>query len=139
MKDAISVSFSDDEGNSWSDPLPIVGKGRGCWKNPKPPGRSGGAAYRSPWPVLLEDGRILVMFARRRMPMGIGGVISSDGGKTWSHEFALRDDGVGGDLGYPVTCQFEDGRVFTAYYYTMPDGNKFDGTRYLAGSFFRIR
>lgn len=137
---AICMSESRDEGQTWSNPVPIVGKGRGCWKNPGPlnvpPGSSN---YRAPWPLRLQDGRILVLFNRRRMPIGIGGVISTDGGKTWSQEFAIRDDGVGVDSGYPVACQFEDGRIFTAYYYTMPDGNKFGGTRYLAGSFFRIR
>ena len=69
--------------------------------------------------------------------MGIGGVLSSDGGKTWSPEFPIRKDGAGSDQGYPVACQFEDGRVFVAYYYLMPDGNKFDGTRYMAASTFR--
>ncbi len=101
-----------------------------------PPGASN---YRAPWPILLDNGRILVLFNRRRTPIGIGGVISSDHGKTWSHEFALRDDGTNGDSGYPVGCQFEDGRIFVAYYDTRPDGNKFGGTRYIAGSLFRIR
>ena len=89
--------------------------------------------------MMLRDGRILVVFARRRLPMGIGCVISSDGGKTWSHEAVIRDDATCNDLGYPVGCQLEDGRLFIAYYYTLPDGNAFGGTRHIAGSMFRIR
>ena len=72
--------------------------------------------------------------------MGIGGTVSADGGKTWSHEFTLRDDGPIWDLGYPVGCELEDGRVFIAYYYTKPDGNKFGGKnwRYIASTSFRV-
>ena len=137
---AICLSVSRDDGKTWSNPVPIVGKGLGCWKNPGPLNEPPGASnYRAPWPMRLADGRILVLFNRRRAPIGIGGVISADGGKTWSEEFAIRDDGVGIDSGYPVACQFEDGRIFTAYYYMKDDGNGFGGTRYLAGSFFRVR
>lgn len=105
--------------------------------------------YRSPWPVLLKDGQILVLFARRRMPTGIGGIVSSDGGKTWSEEFIIRDDGKRwneakhdegdwGDLGYPVGCQLCDGKIFTAYYFNKDDGHPQGGTRYIAASTFRI-
>jgi hypothetical protein len=134
-KNAICMSVSKDGGKHWSQSVPIVGDGRECWKNPG----SQGVDYRSPWPIRLKDGRILVVFGRRRMPMGIGGVLSSDGGKTWSKEFVIRDDASSGDIGYPVGAQLDDGRIFTAYYYTLPDGNKFDGTRFIASSSFRLR
>ncbi|MBN2295893.1 MAG: exo-alpha-sialidase [Pirellulales bacterium] len=140
VRNAICMTTSRDEGKTWSDPVPITGKGRGCWKNPGPVNVPPGASnYRAPWPIRLADGRILVIFNRRRLPVGIGGIISSDGGKTWSHEFAIRDDGPLGDSGYPVACEFEDGRIFVAYYFTRPDGNKFGGTRYIGGSIFRIK
>ncbi len=135
LKNAICMSVSKDSGETWSAPVPIVGTGGGCWKDP----RGGGVIYRSPWPMQLKDGRILVVFARRRLPMGIGGVLSSDGGVTWSEEFVIRDDASHGDLGYPVGCELDDGRIFIAYYYTLPDGNNFGGTRFIAGSHFRIR
>jgi len=142
VRNAICLSVSEDEGATWTDPVPIVGKGQGEWKNPAKPGPDGtyeSPCYRAPWPVHLKDGRILVLFNRRRFPMGIGAVLSSDGGRSWSPEFPVRDDGAGSDQGYPVACQFEDGRVFVAYYYLMPDGNKFGGTRYMAATTFRIR
>lgn len=134
LRNAIAMCVSRDEGRTWTDPVAIVGKGAGCWKDP---GKEG-SVYRSPWPVLLRDGRILVLFARRRMPAGIGGIVSADGGKTWSEEFAIRDDGKWWDLGYPVGCQLEDGRIFTAYYYNTQDGNRQGGTRHIVGSFFKI-
>ena len=64
-------------------------------------------------------------------------VVSSDGGKTWSDEFALRKDGVCWDLGYPVATQLDDGRVFTAYYYTS-EGSYSDAVRFIAGTFFGV-
>jgi hypothetical protein len=135
LKNAIGMAVSEDGGKTWGEAWPIVGQGGGCWKNPG----SEGNVYRSPWPMLLQDGRILVVFGRRRMPMGLGGAVSSDGGQTWSEEFVIRDDATCADLGYPVGCQLDDGRICLAYYYTRPDGNNFGGTRHIAGSTFRIR
>ena len=58
--------------------------------------------YRSPWPMLLRDGRIVVIFARRKAPNGIGLIVSEDDGRTWSDEVILRNDAPSSDLGYPV-------------------------------------
>ncbi len=131
-RNAICLFRSTDGGETWSVPAPIVGARDACWRNPAPTGRP----YRSPWPMLLRDGRILVIFGRRRMPMGTGAVLSSDGGRTWGAELVIRDDASCDDLGYPVGCQLEDGRVFIAYYYTLADGNAFGGTRFIASSHF---
>ena len=127
-----------DGGRSWSEPAPIVGKGGGCWKELGE--RDGGSwVYRSPWPMRLKDGRILVVYARRRPPFGIGGTLSADGGKTFSHEFVIRaGEASNDDLGYPVGCQLDDGRIFLAYYYNEPGKGYLDAVRYIAGSFFRI-
>ena len=84
----------------------------------------------------LADGRTLVLFARRKIPRSIGMIISEDDGATWSDEQILRADVPITDLGYPVATEVEPGRVFTAYYFTMADGNGFGGTRYIAGSTF---
>ncbi len=146
------VATSRDGGKAWSKPLPISGKGGDCWKNPgeggvDPASLSGGrdagpptqdVIYRSPWPILLRDGRIFVVFARRFMPGGIGGIVSADGGETWSKEFVIRDDAKWWDLGYPVGCEFEDGRIFVAYYFNVQDGNGQGGTRHIAASTFRL-
>ena len=89
--------------------------------------------YRSPWPLRLADGRIAVLFTRRRQPTGLGLILSEDDGDTWSDEHILLDRCVGSDLGYPVATQVEDGRIFAAHYLTREDG-----VRYIAGTHFRV-
>ena len=141
---AICICESDDLYN-WTEPRRICRWGASPWRKHLKPGqhaRSGGfpgnVHYRSPWPLLLRDGRILVVFARRYPPCGMGGLISEDEGRTWSDEFIIRCDASGTDLGYPLVTQLDDGRVFTAYYYMVADGNLHGGTRHIAGSFFTI-
>lgn len=136
----VFVSHSDDGGYTWSDARPIVHWGDSPWRDLRPAKQyRHGVFYRSPWPMLLRDDRILVLFARRKPPFGIGGIVSEDHGEKWSSEFVLRADASKGDIGYPVAVQFEDGRVFAAYYYMTDDGNNFGGTRFIAGSFFRLK
>ena len=80
----------------------------------------------------------MVLFAWRKRHPGIGLIVSEDDGATWPAEAIVRDDGSGGDLGYPVTTQLDDGRIFTAYYIMEDDGNDFGVTRHIAGSFFQL-
>jgi hypothetical protein len=154
------MTYSDDGGLSWTEPRPIGQLGYSPWvtrrrtghySRPRtvrdPAGRpmqtyeplpTGAAVCRSPYPLLLRDGRIVVLYGRRKPPYGMGGWVSEDEGQTWSQEFVLRDDAHCGDLGYPVATELDDGRIFTAYYYNLDDGNEFGGTRFIAGSFFRL-
>ena len=141
---AICMSESDDL-YAWTKPRPIVRWGHSPWIKQLRPGdhsREGsfptGVFYRSPWPLLLRDGRILVVFARRKPPAGIGGIVSEDEGKSWSDEFIIRSDASGPDLGYPAATELDDGRIFTVYYFMVEDGNPHGGSRFIAGSFFRI-
>ncbi len=97
-----------------------------------------GVHYRSPWPMLLADGRLLVLFGRRRIPYGIGCLFSEDNGASWSSQYVVRADGFSGDIGYPVATQLDDGRIFTTYYMALEDGNKFGGARFIGGSFFNL-
>jgi len=142
LRDAIQMNYSDDGGYSWSEPKPIVRWGRSPWaarrRETGTLQAATGKHYRSPWPMKLADGRTLVLFARRKIPRGIGLIVSEDDGATWSDEQILRADGPTTDLGYPVATEVEPGRIFTAYYFTMDDGNGFGGTRYIAGSSFRL-
>ena len=139
IRNTMEVAYSDDGGYSWSQPQPIVAWGQSPWAARRAPGVARrGKHYRSPWPLRLRDGRIVVLFGRRKPPFGMGLIVSEDDGATWSAEAIIRDDGSGSDLGYPVATQLDDGRIFTAYYYMEDDGTSFGGTRYIAGSFFRL-
>ncbi len=66
----------------------------------------------------LADGRVLCTYGRREAPFGIRACLSDDGGRTWllDAEIVIRDDLPNGDLGYPVTVEYEPGRLFTIYY-----------------------
>ncbi len=136
----IQMNYSDDGGYSWSEPKPIVAWGQSPWAARRKPDmiRRGGPHYRSPWPIQLRDGRIVVLFGHRKPPYGLGLIVSEDDGATWSAQAIIRDDGSGSDLSYPVATQLDDGRIFTAYYFMEDDGNNFGGTRHIAGSFFRL-
>ncbi len=92
----------------------------------------------------LRDGRLLMTYGYRRPPFGIRACLSNDDGKTWhlQNEIVIRMDGgtpkgqdrkVGDyDLGYPVSLQLEDGRIFTVYYHNTAGTNCF-----IAGTFWK--
>ncbi len=94
--------FSNDGGKTWGPPLDT-----GFWGYPSNV-------------IRLEDGRLLCTFGYRRESMGIRAVLSSDGGHTWDvkNTIVLRADGHGngGDNGYPLSLQMDDGHIFTIYY-----------------------
>lgn len=95
-------SFSSDGGRTWSPP-----EDTGIWGYPCNV-------------IRLADGRLLCTYGYRRDAMGIRAVLSDDGGHTWrlNEEIVLRADGWGngGDNGYPLSVQLEDGHIFTIYY-----------------------
>ena len=69
--------------------------------------------------LYLKDGSLLCTYGYRRSPLGIRACLSYDLGKSWDvgHEVVLRNDGGGsGDLGYPVSIQLDDNRIFSVYY-----------------------
>jgi hypothetical protein len=140
VTNAICMTASKDDGRTWGSPEPIVHPGSAnIWaERPAAELESSTAAYRyrSPWPLLLRDGKVVVLFARRLPPYGIGAVVSSDQGRTWSDELILRSDGGNWDLGYPVATQLDDGRVFVAYYFNL--GDYLTSRRFIGASFFRV-
>ena len=95
--------------------------------------------------LTLSDGRLLMTYGYRRPPWGIRACLSNDCGKTWNldDEIIIRMDGgtpegqkrkVGNsDLGYPVSTELEDGRVFSVYYF-----NKNGSNAYIAGTFWQL-
>lgn len=100
-------------------------------------------------PVLMSDGRLVLVYGRRMDPPGIRAVVSKDGGRSWSPEIIVRDDAGSWDIGYPRAWEVSPGRVGVVYYYndrSDPVQVKTDkwppwgqgGVRYLARSIFSI-
>jgi len=110
-KSWIQTHRSTDRGRTWTldgTPAPDTGEG-----NP-------------PSMIRMADGRVCLTYGYRAAPFGLRARISPDGGKTWTREIILRDDGGGRDVGYPRTVQRPDGKLVTVYYYhDTPDGNRY--------------
>ena len=153
------AGISDDGGMTWSQPRAIIRPDQSPWPPhrkplqfdrprtitgnavpvaPYSPEASGSPMYRSPYPVLLRDGRIVVILARRKSPGGMSCVVSEDDGQTWLPEVVLRADASAGDLGYPVATELDDGRIFAAYHICNEPELPFGGPRHIAGTHFRI-
>jgi hypothetical protein len=101
-KSWLDLYRSTDEGKSWQfagKPTPDLGEG-----NP--------ASM-----IRLKDGRVCLTYGYRAAPFGIRARLSDDGGRSWSREIILRDDGGGRDVGYPRTVQRPDGQIVTIYYF----------------------
>lgn len=92
---------SQDNGTSWSEPVETA-----VWGFPQ-------AALQ------LEDGRIVLAYGYRREPFGVRArILGPDlSGVHGTEELVLRDDGAGGDLGYPTIVAREDGTVLIGYYF----------------------
>jgi hypothetical protein len=78
------VSWSDDEGSTWS--------------TPRDTGIVGGPLN----PLTLPDGRLLVVYPRRTAPRGIRARVSPDGGRSWGPEAVLFDEAPGRLVGRPT-------------------------------------
>ncbi|MBI3941903.1 MAG: exo-alpha-sialidase [Chloroflexi bacterium] len=119
-----SVTFSDDNGRTWTSPRRINDLGD-----------QANLCH-------LHDGRILCIYGYRFVPFGLRGIVSTDDGQTWSQEFVIRADGAGPDLGYPVITQLPDGRLLAVYYFNVRDELDphlfYGGRRFIACSTFRL-
>ena len=92
-----------DGGRTWSAPRPVT----------RP------LEHPADLCVLAGSGQLLLTFGRRRRPLGVGALTSTDGGATWdtAHEALLAGDGIGNDVGYPSTVQLADGTLVTLAYF----------------------
>jgi len=83
--------------------------------------------------IHLPDGRALLVYGYRKPPFGIRGRLLDpdlkDPGS--AEEIVIRDDGPGGDIGYPWAALLPDDRVAVAYYFCDQAG-----LRYIAASVF---
>lgn len=90
------------------------------WSQAEPTG-----VYGSP-PHLIRhsSGTLVCVYGCRRPGFGQRAMLSRDDGATWDSDWIIRDDGPGGDLGYPASVEMEDGSVFTVYYQSVPGDAK---------------
>jgi BNR repeat-like domain len=98
----IETYRSLDDGSNWRlDTVPVPDNGEG---NP--------ASL-----IRLSDGRLCLTYGVRAKPFRMCAKLSNDGGRTWTEELVLRDDGAGRDIGYPRSVQRPDGKIVTIYYF----------------------
>ncbi len=102
----IAAYRSNDNGRSWrycNDPTDTLGHGNPACM------------------IMLDDGRLCLIYGYRAEPYGIHARLSSDQGHSWSDAFVLRGDGLSKDIGYPRTVQRPDGKVVVVYYFCDPE------------------
>jgi sialidase-1 len=95
---SIMLTESDDGGATWSEP------------------RSLGFHGSPPHLLRHSSGALVMSYGYREKPYGQRVAISRDDGRTWDHDFVVRDDGPDGDLGYPSTVELADGSLLTVCY-----------------------
>jgi len=95
---SLMQSESDDGGRTWTPARPL-------------------GFHGSP-PHLLRhsSGAMVLTYGYRQEPFGQRVAFSHDDGATWDHNWIIRDDGPGDDLGYPSTVELGDGSLFSVYY-----------------------
>lgn len=95
---SMTVTESTDGGVTWSMPRPL------------------GFHGAPPHLIYHSSGVIICAYSFRKEPFGQRIALSYDEGKTWQHDFILRDDGPDWDLGYDASIELEDGSILTIYY-----------------------
>lgn len=109
----------------WIEPYRSTDDGK-SWKIEKENTINNGG--NPPHMLKLKDGRIALTFGTRVKPYGVRARLSGDGGRTWTKDIVIRDDGGVWDLGYVRTALRPDGKILAAYYFNDP-GQK---ERYIA-------
>lgn len=68
-------------------------------------------------PLVLPDGRLLLVYGYRHKPMGVRARIANSLGElSDADEIVIRDDSPSRDTGYPSAAILPDGRILIAYY-----------------------
>lgn len=103
--DTLTIVESDDEGRTWSEPRRI---GLGMAQIPG-------------FPLLLPDGRLLLIHGNRQFPFGSQALGSRDDGRTWDLDHPLILSWFSWDNygGHPRSILMPDGSILTGYYVRM--------------------
>lgn len=106
--DSPAVFYSDDQGRTWSDPVPT----------------GLGVLQAATYPLQLRDGRVLLIIGHRQFPFGVQAVASRDGGQSWDlqHPMILAWFSWSYYCGHPRSCQLQDGSILTGYYTHRDEG-----------------
>ncbi|MSU47968.1 MAG: exo-alpha-sialidase [Opitutus sp.] len=85
--------------------------------------------------IRLPDSRVLLVYGYRHKPYGIRArVLDAEcTNATAAPEIILRDDGGGGDLGYPWAAMITKNRAMVVYYF-----NQADGMRTIEGTILQV-
>ena len=89
---------------------------------------STGKGGNPPSLAMSGEGRLFLVYGVRDRPFGLRLKTSSDGGRTWSLEHIIRNDGRLPDLGYVRSILRTDGSLVCVYYFNEGD------ERYIAAS-----
>ncbi len=100
--DTMAVMESKDAGRTWTPPKPI----------------GLGSAQIPGFPLLLPDGRLLLIYGNRQFPFGAQAIASKDLGKTWdlTHPLILAWASWDNYGGHPRSIFMPDGSIMTGYY-----------------------
>lgn len=100
--DTMALMKSTDGGRTWTEPKPI----------------GLGAAQIPGFPLLLPDGRLLLIHGNRQFPFGVQAVGSRDLGLTWDldHPLILAWASWDNYGGHPRSILMPDGSIMTGYY-----------------------
>jgi len=100
--DQLATMASTDDGRTWTNPVPL---GLGMAQIPG-------------FPLLLDDGRILLIYGNRQFPFGVQAIASLDLGATWDLENFLMLAYASWDNygGHPRSIIMHDGSIITGYY-----------------------
>jgi len=97
------ITFSDDEGKTWTEPKFI------------------GIAGLPPHILVHSSGAVILSYAcRDGDTKSERAFVSYDNGETWAEDYVLSFDPPFNDLGYPATAECADGSLFTIYYQVYP-------------------
>ena len=121
-KTEILTAFRHEEdarkaGPNWIEAYLSADDGRSWRFLSRPTEDTGAKSGNPPSMIRLKDGRICVTYGYRSEPYSIRARLSSDEGRTWGNEIALRTGGAAWDVGYTRTVQRPDGKIVTVYYW----------------------